>query len=235
MPEDQSKTPTLFGRQKSKKLSPRQQRLVDDLLPKLKIDPDQGTGELKQWCKAKPIWLEIGFGGGEHLKTMAACHKDVNFIGCEPFLNGIAKLLVAIEEQQLENIRIYDNDARHILNILEPESLDRVYILYPDPWPKKRHRKRRFVTSENLKLIAKVMKPGADLIIASDIEDYIKTSLMALEQCNQFNWAENSKNHLRTPPTGWPSTRYEQKALREGRTPTYLKLKKTCQQPNPGL
>lgn len=226
MPEDPTKTPTLFGRQKSKKLSPRQQNLVDTLLPKLKLTPNEPFDQSASWYKTNPLWMEIGFGGGEHLSTMAAKHKDVTFIGCEPFLNGTAKMLVAINEQNLTNVRLYDHDARHILNWLPAASLDRVYILYPDPWPKKRHRKRRLVNPQSLDLLAKVMKPGADLLIASDIGDYIRTSLLALQQTPNFIWQPESAKDWRTPPQGWPGTRYEQKAIREGRTPTYLKIKR---------
>jgi len=226
VPEDPTKTPTLFGRQKSKKLSPRQQNLVDTLLPKLKLTPNEPFDQSASWYKTNPLWMEIGFGGGEHLSTMAAKHKDVTFIGCEPFLNGTAKMLVAINEQNLTNVRLYDHDARHILNWLPAASLDRVYILYPDPWPKKRHRKRRLVNPQSLDLLAKVMKPGADLLIASDIGDYIRTSLLALQQTPNFIWQPESAKDWRTPPQGWPGTRYEQKAIREGRTPTYLKIKR---------
>ncbi len=226
MAEDPSKKSYIFGRQKSKKLSQRQQQLVAKKLPELLLDPKSSISPDQIWSEEKPLWLEIGFGGGEHLAAIAAKNPDVNFIGCEPFLNGIAKLLVAIEDQQLENIHIYNNDARHILNWLSQSSLDRVYLLYPDPWPKKRHHKRRFVTKETLALLARVMKPGADLLIASDIGDYIRTSLLALAKSDQFSWQPESSADWKTPPADWPGTRYEQKAKREGRVPTYLNVKR---------
>lgn len=226
MAEDPSKKSYIFGRQKSKKLSQRQQELVAKKLPELLLDPKSSISPDQIWSEEKPLWLEIGFGGGEHLAAIAAKNPEVNFIGCEPFLNGIAKLLVAIEDQQLENIHIYNNDARHILNWLSQSSLDRVYLLYPDPWPKKRHHKRRFVTKETLALLARVMKPGADLLIASDIGDYIRTSLLALAKSDQFSWQPESAADWKTPPADWPGTRYEQKAKREGRVPTYLNVKR---------
>lgn len=227
MAEDPNKKSYIFGRQKCKKLSARQQSLVETLLPKLKIDPETPFEEDLLSKNKSELWLEIGFGGGEHLSATVKVNQHVQFIGCEPFLNGIAKLLVAIEEENLENIRIFDHDARKIINWLPAQSLSRVYLLYPDPWPKKRHRKRRFVTSETLESLARVLKPGADFIIASDIGDYIRTSLMAIEQSPDFVWSPQSVKDWRTPPEGWPSTRYEQKALREGRYPTYLKVKRT--------
>lgn len=226
MAEDPAKKSYLFGRQKSKKLSPRQQGLVDELLPKLQIDPGSFQQQQLFDQPEAPLWLEIGFGGGEHLAAMAAAHPDVNFIGCEPFINGIAKLLTAIEEQGLQNIRIYNNDARHVLNVLAPASLERVFLLYPDPWPKKRHHKRRFVTGDSLALLASAMKPGASLLIASDIADYIRTSLLALQASADFTWSPDATVDWQTPPPGWPGTRYEAKAIREGRTPTYLKVKR---------
>lgn len=226
MAEDPNKKSYIFGRQKCKKLSSRQQNLVETLLPRLKIDPETPFEENLLGKNKSELWLEIGFGGGEHLSATAKANQHVQFIGCEPFLNGIAKLLVAIEGENLENIRIFDHDARKIINWLPAQSLSRVYLLYPDPWPKKRHRKRRFVTSETLESLARVLKPGADFIIASDIGDYIRTSLMAIEKSPDFVWSPQSVKDWRTPPEGWPSTRYEQKALREGRYPTYLKVKR---------
>lgn len=226
MAEDLTKKSYIFGRQKCKKLSARQQSLVENLLPKLLINPEKPFQEAELNIENQELWLEIGFGGGEHLSTTAKANPNVQFIGCEPFLNGIAKLLVAIEGRNLGNIRIFDHDARKVINWLPGESLSRVYLLYPDPWPKKRHRKRRFVTTETLEMLARVLKPGADLIIASDIGDYIRTSLSAIEQSEDFIWSPQSRESWRTPPEGWPSTRYEQKALREGRYPTYLKVKR---------
>lgn len=226
MAEDLTKKSYIFGRQKCKKLSARQQSLVENFLPKLLINPEKPFQEAELNGENQELWLEIGFGGGEHLSATAKANPNVQFIGCEPFLNGIAKLLVAIEGENLSNVRIFDHDARKVINWLPDESLSRVYLLYPDPWPKKRHRKRRFVTAETLEMLARVLKPGADLIIASDIGDYIRTSLSAIEQSEDFIWLPKSRESWRTPPEGWPSTRYEQKALREGRYPTYLKVKR---------
>ena len=224
MAEDQAKKSYLFGRQKTKKLSARQQRLVDELLPKLLIAPEKGPANEGFQNPGQPLWLEIGFGGGEHLSARAAQNPDINYIGCEPFNNGIAKLLVAIDEQELNNVRLYSNDARHVLNALPEASLEGVYLLYPDPWPKKRHHKRRFVSKETLDLLSRAIKPGGTLIIASDIPDYVRTALLHLRPHPAFNWSPERADDWRLPPDGWPGTRYEQKAIREGRTPTYLKI-----------
>lgn len=226
MAEDLTKKSYIFGRQKCKKLSARQQNLVKNKLPELLVNPDVPFEDHGLSQQTQDLWLEIGFGGGEHLSAVAKENPDVNFIGCEPFLNGIAKLLVAIEDNDQKNINIYDHDARKIIGWLPDASLSGVYLLYPDPWHKRRHRKRRFVSSETLEMLARVTKPGADFIIASDIGDYIRTSLMAIEQCPHFTWDPKSIKDWRTPPEGWPSTRYERKAMREGRYPTYLKLKR---------
>lgn len=224
--EDPARKSYLFGRQKTKKLSQRQQSLVDGLLPTLLIDPKKAPANVGFINEAQPLWLEIGFGGGEHLSARSAKHPNINYIGCEPFINGIAKLLVAIDEQGLSNVRIYNNDARHVLTALPEASLEGVYLLYPDPWPKTRHHKRRFVSKETLDLLSKAIKPGGTLLIASDIPDYIRTSLIHLRPHPAFEWAPGSADEWRRPPEGWPGTRYEQKAIREGRSPTYLTIKR---------
>ena len=223
-----------YGRFKGKTLKQSQKTYLNEDLDALspgavdwETNPQRHPLDLDALFGGKDVWLEVGFGGGEHLSATAKANPNIQFIGCEPFLNGIAKLLVAIESENLENIRIFDHDARKIINWLPAQSLSRIYLLYPDPWPKKRHRKRRFVTAETLEMLARVLKPGADFIIASDIGDYIRTSLSAIEQSKDFVWSPQSRKDWRTPPEGWPSTRYEQKALREGRYPTYLKVKRT--------
>jgi tRNA (guanine-N7-)-methyltransferase len=174
--------------------------------------------------QARETWLEIGFGGGEHLAAQARTHRDVNIIGCEPFVNGMAKLLAVIEHERLDNIRVWDDDVTDLLPTLPDASFDRVYILYPDPWPKRRQRKRRLVSDENLAMLARVMKPGAELRFASDIDDYIGWVLARILRSPHFRWTATRANDWRTPYEGWPGTRYEAKAIREGRVPSYLTL-----------
>ncbi len=170
----------------------------------------------------RETWLEIGFGGGEHLAAQARANPQTGFIGCEPFINGVAKLLAAIEDEGLGNIRIYDDDARDVLETLADASISRVFLLFPDPWHKKRHNKRRFVSPENLEQLARIMQPGAVLRIASDIPDYIRWSLHHIRNHPDFDWLAECATDWRIRPDDWPPTRYEAKAVREGRTPCYL-------------
>lgn len=225
-----------YGRRKGHSLSPRQAALYENLLPQISLNlnqpaprplgqlfPDlssQETGSEKVW--PEKIWLEIGFGAGEHLLWQAEHNPDIGFIGCEPYINGVAKALVGIEQNALKNIRLYDDDMRAVLSWLPPASLDRVFILFPDPWPKKRHNKRRLVNTATLDQLAPVMRPGATLRLASDIGDYLRTSLIALMAHPDFTWRDQRASDWRTRPDDWPQTRYEQKAMREGRIPSFL-------------
>jgi tRNA (guanine-N7-)-methyltransferase len=170
------------------------------------------------------VWLEIGFGGGEHLAWQAAANPDVGIIGCEPFVNGVAKLLAEIEDRDLANVRIHDGDARDLLDLLAPASLDRVFLLYPDPWPKARHRKRRLITAGTVERLARVMTDGAELRIASDIPDYVRWTLVHILSDGRFDWTARRPDDWRHRPTDWPRTRYESKALHSGRVPAYLKI-----------
>ena len=177
--------------------------------------------------KARDLWLEIGFGGGEHLAAMAAQNPEIGFIGCEHYVDGVAKLLSALDREGLENVRIHAHDARDAIDALPDASLGRVFLLYPDPWPKRRHWKRRFVNADALDALSRVMKPGAELRIASDIPDYIRHCLAVLHRRRlagrrDFKWTAERPDDWRLPWPGWPGTKYERKALEAGRTPCYL-------------
>lgn len=174
----------------------------------------------------KDLWLEIGFGGGEHLVAQAAAHKDVGFIGAEPFINGVAMLLAKIKASDIDNLVIHPGDVRDLFDVLPKASVGRAFLLYPDPWPKARHHRRRFVTPEHLDPLAEVMKPGAILRVATDIEDYVRQTLWELERHPAFDWQVSTPSDWRKPWDDWTSTRYEQKALREGRRPHYLTFKR---------
>lgn len=169
-----------------------------------------------------PLWLEIGFGGGEHLAHQAMLHPNTAIIGCEPYINGIGDLLKKIEAEKLENIRVFTEDARLLIEKLPGACLDKVFILYPDPWPKARHHKRRLIAGPFLDMLARVMKPGATLQLATDWADYATWMLEQLLPHPSFAWTAKTCDDWLNPPADWLSTRYEQKALREKRTPTYL-------------
>lgn len=181
----------------------------------------------------REIWLEIGFGGGEHLAWQAAHNPEAGFLGCEPFINGVAKLVGEIDERGLANVRIHADDARFLLERLVPGSLARVFILYPDPWPKKRHNKRRFINPETLALLAAALAPGGELRFASDIPDYVAWTLAHIRRHNltgkgRFEWLAEAPSDWRNRPDDWPRTRYEAKAIREGRTPAYLRFRRAA-------
>ncbi|MEM6615061.1 MAG: tRNA (guanosine(46)-N7)-methyltransferase TrmB [Pseudomonadota bacterium] len=174
----------------------------------------------------KKIVLEIGFGGGEHFVARATAEPWAGYIGVEPYLNGIAKVVRAIDIDGLENIRLFSGDARDLLEWLPAGSIDRIDLLYPDPWPKKRHWKRRFFGPNNLDRMARVLKPGSDLCFATDIGTYVEWALYRARRHPDFEWTAQSPSEWRTPWDGWPGTRYEAKAIREGRTPTYLTFRR---------
>ena len=176
---------------------------------------------------ARPLWLEIGFGGGEHLLAQARANPDVGLIGCEPFINGVAMLVPRIAEAGLANIRVHPGDARDLLDVLPAATLARVFLLYPDPWPKKKHHRRRFMSRENLDPLARAMAPGAQLRVATDIPDYCRQALEVTAQHAGFAWTAARADDWRTPWTDWTRTRYEAKAVREGRTPHYLTFERT--------
>jgi tRNA (guanine-N7-)-methyltransferase len=214
-----------FGRRKGKALRPGQARLFEALLPSLCIDlrssapsslADLFPGVMRE------VRLEIGFGGAEHLIAQAAADPDCGYIGIEPFLNGMAKALAAIDAKGLTNIRLHHGDAIDLLAWLPDASLAMVYLLYPDPWPKRRHWKRRFVQDRTVAEIARVLRPGAEFRFASDIESYCAWTLIRLLRSPAFDWTAERADDWRNPWPGFESTRYEAKAKREGRTPCYL-------------
>jgi tRNA (guanine-N7-)-methyltransferase len=228
-----------FGRRKGKKLRKGQDDLVATLLPRLRvpesgaIDPAALFGEAQRLsptpisspCSGGAI-LEIGFGGGEHLAAEAKAHPDIGFVGCEPFLNGMAKMLATIDREGLENIRLWDRDAAELLPRLASGSLDLVYLLYPDPWPKRRQRKRRFLNDETLAAIAKILKTGGELRFATDIDDYAGWALARVLRSPDLRWTAERPDDWRRPWPGWQGTRYEMKAAAEGRGACYLTFRR---------
>ena len=174
---------------------------------------------------ARPsVWLEIGFGGGEHLAQLAEQHPQTGFIGCEVFKNGIAKLLGQIERRQLDNVRIFADDARLMIAVLPPASIERVFILFPDPWPKRRQRKRRIVSRAMLDGLAEIMADDAELRIATDDSSYLSWILEYLIAHPAFEWLARRPSDWRERPPDWPPTRYEEKARAAGRAPYFLRI-----------
>lgn len=206
----------LYGRAAGKPLSKRQQGLVNDLLPRLAI-PEAGAGDLFPavlfGAAMRGVWLEIGFGGGEHLAGQAMRHRDIGFIGAEPFIDGVAKLLTAIEENGLSNIRLRRGDARDLLASFSEASIDRAFILFPDPWPKTRHRKRRLIQPAFVAELARVLKPGARLRFATDWSDYASRALLDIQRDGHFAWTAESPDDWRRPPADHVTTRYQEKRL----------------------
>lgn len=173
------------------------------------------------------VRLEIGFGGGEHLLHRAREHPEIGYIGVEPFVNGMAKVMAALALEPLGNIRLYGEDAVHVLDWLPSNSLTGIDLFYPDPWPKKKHWKRRFVNPHNLARFHRVLVPGALFRFASDIEHYVNWTLLECKAHGGFEWQAHSADDWKRPYDGWPGTRYEAKALREGRTPAYLRFRRS--------
>lgn len=222
--------PRFYGRRRGHKLRPGLQRLVDERLPALRIAPpgDGGTVDVRGLFPQPPatLHLEIGFGGGEHLARQAASHPEDGFVGCEPFLNGVATLLREVESQGLANIRIFDEDARLLLPRLPEAAFATVHLLYNDPWPKTRHHRRRLVQPEVLDAFARVLADGGRFLFASDHAGYVAWTLRHACAHPAFEWTARRARDWRTPPDGWVGTRYEEKALAKGIRPSYLEFRR---------
>jgi len=223
-----SDQPRLWGRSKGKALSAHQANLIDNLLPRLSVEDNPLAG-LERYGV---IILESGFGGGEHLLSTAQANPKAGLIGAEPFLNGVAKALAGIDKLGIENVRIRHGDVETVLQALPPGSVDIVYSLYPDPWPKPRHYKRRLIQHDFLAQVHRVLKLGGEFRFASDIISYVDWTLARVlrfetAKGGKFLWPAERAADWMSPYKDWPSTRYEAKALREGRTPHYFTFVKT--------
>ncbi|WP_418595071.1 tRNA (guanine(46)-N(7))-methyltransferase TrmB [Ponticoccus sp. (in: a-proteobacteria)] len=221
-----------YGRVKGKTLRPAQETYLDEDLAALspgavdwEVNPERLPLDLKARFGDRPVWLEVGFGGGEHLVHQAAQNPDVAIIGCEPFINGVAMLLGKIRAAGVTNLAVYPGDARNLFDVLPGGSIAKAFLLYPDPWPKKKHHRRRFVTPEHLDPLAEVLAPGAEFRVATDIPDYVRQTLVEVPKAG-FDWLAERPDDWRAPWGDWLSTRYEQKALREGRVPHYLTFRR---------
>lgn len=228
--EDGAPWRNFYGRRHGKRLRKGQAGLLETRLAELAPpgvgwdeNPDRVPLDLSALYPGKrEIWLEIGFGGGEHMLAQAQANPDVQIIGSEPYINGVAKLLAAIDRAGVSNLAVTDQDARNVMDVLPDGSVGRAFLLYPDPWPKTRHHKRRFVNPAQMEQLARVLAPGAVFRIATDIADYVRHSLVVLDAMPEFDWLAERPGDWREAWSDWPSTRYEAKALREGRPPHYL-------------
>ncbi len=222
-------TEAFFGRRKGKPLREHQADSLRTVLPELRVDMSVPAPADLATLFPVPVdrlRLEIGFGGGEHLVHRAVENPSTGFIGVEPFVNSMAKLLGRAQELELKNVRVHDDDATELLDWLPDACLDQIDLLYPDPWPKKKHWKRRFVSKVNLVRFHRVLKPGGLFCFASDIDTYVNWTLLHCRDHGGFEWtAENAADWL-TPYAGWPGTRYEAKARREGRSSAYLTFRR---------
>jgi tRNA (guanine-N7-)-methyltransferase len=217
-----------YGRIKGKTLRAAQKDYLENDLAPLTLrgvtrtdNPARHGVALEPWRAGRPLWLEVGFGGGEHLFHMAHANPQVALIGAEPFVNGIAMLLGKVRRAGVTNLLLHPGDVRDLFEVLPPASLSRVFLNYPDPWPKARHHRRRFVTQGYLTALARVTAPGAAFRVATDIPDYVRQALAEVPKAGFELVAQGG-----TPWDDWLSTRYEQKALREGRAPHYLTFRR---------
>jgi tRNA (guanine-N7-)-methyltransferase len=225
MSEQDQPRRAFFGRRKGHPLRPHQAALMQTLLPRLAVDLGSPAPDPLAALFAHPvdeIGLEIGFGGGEHLAAQAAALPRMGFIGCEPFANGMAKALALIEARGLENIRLHFGDASELIAWLPTGALARVDLLYADPWPKRRHWKRRFVQNESLAALARLLQPGGEFRFVTDWPDYAQWTLARLLRSPHFAWTAERADDWRQPWHGFTTTRYEAKAKQAGRTPCYL-------------
>jgi len=229
MPERQNVTAqsqrAFFGRRKGHSLKPRQAALFDSLLPKIALDLAKPAPAALRTLFTGPVeslHLEIGFGGAEHLIGQAQAYPEIGFIATDAFVNAIAKALVALDEHALINIRLHFGDASELLDWLPEAAFSRIDLLYPDPWPKRRHWKRRFIQSDNLRRLARILKKDGELRFATDIGDYAAYALARILRSSDFIWTAECSDDWRKPWPDFGGTRYEAKAKREGRTPAYF-------------
>ena len=215
----------LYGRRQGHALRVGQQALVDELLPRLSV-PDGPLDARTLFGDDRPLWLEIGFGAGEHLAGQAEANPEVGLIGCEPFLNGVVGALGHVERRGLINIRLHMGDALEVLERLPDAGLDRVFLLHPDPWPKARHAKRRFMNPGPLDVIAAKLKPGGEFRLGTDHPVYCRWALMQMGERRDFEWLAAKPGDWQSRPEDWPETRYEAKARRLGHEVWYFRYRR---------
>lgn len=219
----------LYGRRQGRKLRRGRRALIEELLPKIEIvPPSAGRLEPRDLFPSPvaAVWLEIGFGAGEHLAAQARAHPGHGFIGCEPFVNGIASLLASVAQDDLANLRVFTDDARLLVDVLADASIDRLFVLFPDPWPKARHAKRRIVGPGTLDAFSRVLADGAEIRLATDHPGYCRWMLFHLGRHGDFEWLARRPGDWRQRPADWPETRYEAKARAKGDKPAFLRFRR---------
>lgn len=228
LPPD-ARDPHFYGRRKGKALRPGRARLMETLLPEIAV-PGGDSALDPRALFAQPVaeaWLEIGFGGGEHLAGQAESHPDVGIVGCEAFFNGVARLMSLLAAgNSADRVRIHHGDARVLMPRFPEASFSRIFVLFPDPWPKTRHAKRRFIGPDNLPELARLLSDGGELRVASDDVTYIRWVLRQLADDANFGWMAEGPEDWLGRPDDWVPTRYEQKAIRQGRTPVILRFRR---------
>lgn len=223
-PEKPVNRRVLYGRRVGHPLRDRQKALLAEDLPRLAVALDRPLTDLGGLFPHRPgaVWLEIGAGGGEHAAATAAANPDIGLIAAEPFVNGLAQLIAKARDAGIANLRLFGDDARALIAALPEASLARIFLLYPDPWPKRRHWKRRFIAPETVAALARVVRPGGELRLATDAMDYAAWSLFHLRADPHWHWRARGPADWRAPWAEWPGTRYEAKARRAGRPCVYL-------------
>ena len=221
---------TFRGRRRGRKLRPKLDKLFRENLHTFLIDVGLESEKIDLntlfSVKPKEIWLEIGFGGGEHLAWQAKLHPQIGFLGFEPYINGVASLVRYLVSEKLSNVRIFPEDIQPFLTKIPNGCISKIFILFPDPWPKSRHAKRRIIQNQTLLEFHRILKPGGKLRIATDHLDYLNWILIHFKNFNGFKWLAKSPKDWRCRVSNWPQTRYEKKAIEEGRKPAFLEYRK---------
>ncbi len=219
----------LYGRRRGRKLRPGRQRLIARLLPRLEVVvPPSGLIDPRTLFDGpvSEVWIEVGFGAGEHLAAQARAHPEVGLIGCEPYIQGVAALLSRVAAHHLGNVRVLADDARVLLEALPEASVGRLFALFPDPWPKTRHHKRRFINSQTLDVLARILRDRAELRLATDVDEHCRWMLYHLGRHKSFVWLARTPRDWRERPDDWPATRYEEKARGQGDQPVFLRFRR---------
>ncbi len=235
VPADSQTRRNLHGRRHGHRLRPRQRDLLEHYLPGIEVTLPEGGRRIDPTAlfggAVDEVWLEVGFGGGEHLAAQAAANPPHGMIGCEPFINGVARLIAACHENKLNNVRVFVDDARLLLEALPDGCLTRIFILFPDPWPKRRHQKRRFVSASSAKELARVLRNNGELRIATDHGEFCRWALFHILSNGSFVWPAIAPHDWRERYESAPETRYERKAVAAGRRPTYLSFVRKTRSP----